>query len=66
MLGILIHNKFYFDEYVPSLYRKVSQKLNALERLVHYLNSGQCNLVITTFIFAQFDYFQYGGLTVGN
>ena len=33
LLDILFNNKFDFDEHVTSLFRKASQKLNALTRL---------------------------------
>ena len=38
LLGILFNKKFDFDEYVTSLCRKVSQKLNALARVAQYMN----------------------------
>ena len=56
LLGILFNNKFDFDEHVTSLCRKASQKLNALARVVHYLNLAQRRLIRNAFIFSQFGY----------
>ena len=56
MLGILFNNKFDFDEHITSLCRKVSQKLNALARVAHYMNLAQCRLIMNAFIFLQFGY----------
>ena len=56
LLGILFNNKFDFDEYITSLCRKASQKLNALARVAHYMNLAQRRLIITAFIFSQFRY----------
>ena len=41
LLGTLFNNKFHFDEHVTLLCRKVSQKLNALARVGHYMNLAQ-------------------------
>ena len=56
LLGILSENKFDFDEHVTSLCRKVSQKLNALVRVAHYMNLAQRRLIMNAFIFSQFGY----------
>ena len=56
LLGILFNNKFDFDEYVTSLCRKVSQKLNALARVAQYMNLAQRRLIMNVFIFSQFGY----------
>ena len=54
--GILFNNKFDFDEYVTSLSRKASQKLNALARVAHYMYFAQHRLTMNAFIFSQFGY----------
>ena len=47
LLGmILLNNKFDFDEYVTSLCRKASQKLNALARVAFYMNLSQRRLMM--------------------
>ena len=57
LLGmILLNNKFDFDEYVTSLCRKASQKLNALARVAFYMNLSQRRLMINVLIFSQFGY----------
>ena len=56
LLGILFNNKFDFDEHVTSLCRKVSQKLNALTRVAHYMNLAQRRLIMNAFIFSQREY----------
>ena len=54
LLGVLFDNKFNFG--VTSLYRKASQKLNALARVAHYMNVAQHRSVMNVFIFSQFGY----------
>ena len=54
LLGILFNNKFDFDEHVTSLYRKASQKLNALARVAQYMNLTQRRLIMNAFISSQF------------
>ena len=56
MLGILFDNKFDSGEHVTSLYRKASQKLNALARVAHYMNLIQNRLIMNAFILSQFGY----------
>ena len=50
LLGKLFNNKFDLDEHVTSLYRKASQKLNALARVAHYMNLAQRRLIMNAFI----------------
>ena len=55
MLGILFNNKFDFDKHVNSLCRKASKKLNALVRVVHYMNLARRMLIMSVFTFLQFE-----------
>ena len=54
LLGKSFNNKFDFDKHVTSLYRKASQKLNALARVAQYMNLAQRRLIMNAFIFSQF------------
>ena len=56
LIGTLFNNKFDFNKYVISLCRKVSQKLNALPRVAHYMNVAQRRLIMNAFILSQFGY----------
>ena len=56
LIGTLFNNKFDFNKYVISLCRKVSQKLNALPRVAHYMNVAQRRLIMNAFILLQFGY----------
>ena len=56
LLVILFNNKFDINEHVTSLYRKASQKLNALVRVPQYMNLAQRRLIMNVFIFSQFGY----------
>ena len=49
LLGIFFNNKLDFDEHVTSLCRKVSQKLNALARVVLYMSLAQRRLVMNLY-----------------
>ena len=54
LLGILFNNKFEFDDHIASLCRKASQKLNALARVKHYMNSTRRWSIMNAFIFSQY------------
>ena len=41
LLGIRFSSNFRFDDHVDSLYKKTSQKLNALTRVAQYMNLAQ-------------------------
>ena len=53
LLGMLSKNKFDFDEHVTSLCRKVSQKLNILASVGHYMNLAQRRFIMNAFIFSK-------------
>ena len=69
LLGILFNNKFDFNNHVTSLDRKTSQKLNALPRVAHYMNSTQRRLIMNVNYesFRSLDIVRwYGCFVVGN
>ena len=69
LLGILFNNKFDFNNHVTSLDRKTSQKLNALPRVAHYMNSAQRRLIMNVNYesFHSLDIVRwYGCFIVGN
>ena len=55
-LGIRFDSNFGFDDHVPSLCIKTSQKLNALTRVEQYMNLAQRRSIIKAFICSQFGY----------
>ena len=56
LLGIAIDNKLTFEKHVTNLCNKVSQKLNALTRIVNYIQPNQRRLIMKAFITSQFGY----------
>ena len=48
-LGVIIDQNLKFDEYVLSICRKASKKLNALTRICHYLNLQQRRTIMKSF-----------------
>ena len=57
LLGVTIDNKLTFEPHVKNLCNKVSQKLNALARVSHYINFEQRRTIMKAFITSQFGYF---------
>ena len=47
---------FFFDDYVPSICKKASNKLNALVWFANYMNFDQRRLIMKAFITSQFGY----------
>ena len=56
LLGVLIDKRLNFEPHVKSLCNKVSQKLNALARVSHYINFEQRRMIMKAFITSQFSY----------
>ena len=56
LLGIHIDNKLTFEPHVRSLWKKGSQKLNALARIAYSLRFDQRKLLLNAFITSQFSY----------
>ena len=46
----------YTKAHVPSPCRKASQKLHALSRIAHYMDSEKLKYVMTAYILSQFSY----------
>ena len=49
LLGIAIDNKLTFEKHVTNLCNKVSLKLNALTRIVNYIQPNQRRLIMKAF-----------------
>ena len=56
LLGIRFNSDFGFDDHVASLFKKASQKLNALTRVAQYMNLAQRRSIMKAFICSQFGY----------
>ena len=56
LLGINIDNKLSFDEHVPLLCKRASNKLKAISRLYKYLGFKKKNVLINSFVYANFNY----------
>ena len=53
---LTIDNKLTFEPHIKNLCNKVSQKLNALARVSHYINFEQRRTIMKAFITSQFGY----------
>ena len=56
LLEIKINSKLTFDSHVKTLYKKASQKLNALSRVAYQLYFNQRMLLLNAFIASRFSY----------
>ena len=56
LLGINIDNKLSFDEHISSLCKKASNQLNAISRLHIYLEFKEKEILINSFVYANFNY----------
>ena len=56
LLGINIDDKLSFDEHVSSLCKKASNQLNAISRLHKYLGFKEKEVLINSFVYANFNY----------
>ena len=56
LLGIKFDTKLSFENHVASLYKKASQKLHALTRIVDYMNLSKRKALMKTFAISQFNY----------
>ena len=56
LLGISIDNKLSFEEHVSSLCKKASNQLNAISRLHRYLGFKEKEILINSFVYANFNY----------
>ena len=55
-LGVKIDSKLCFENYVSSLYKKASQKLHALARVVYFMDLAKRKSLMKAFITFQFNY----------
>ena len=56
LLGIKRDNNLTFKDHVSNLCKKVTQKLNALARIAHYMSSDKLKVIMKAFIVSQFSY----------
>ena len=56
LLGITIDSNLTFENYIISICKKASQMLNALARIVLYMNMQQRRTIMKSFITSQFSY----------
>ena len=56
LLGINNDNRLSFDEHVSSLCKKASNQLNAKSRLYRYLGFKEKEVLINSFVYANFNY----------
>ena len=56
LLGIKIDNKLLFDEHLSSLCKKTRNQRNAISRLHRYLGFKVKDILINSFIYADFNY----------
>ena len=55
LLSIKFYSKLYFKNHVSSLYKKASQKMHALTRIVNYINFFDWKPLMKTFVIFQLD-----------
>ena len=56
LLGITFDNELNFNEHVSNLCIKATNKLHALARISHYMNTNQKRIIMKAFIQSQFGY----------
>ena len=56
LLGITFDNSFNFNEHVSNLCEKATNKLHALARISHYMNTDKKRVIMKAFIHSQFGY----------
>ena len=56
LLGVKIDNKLDFNEHISGIYKKASLKLHALARIAPFMNKGKLQILMKSFIEAQFNY----------
>ena len=56
LLGLEIDSKLNFDKHITQLCKKSASQLNALCRLNSFLNMDQKNVLVNSFIYANFNY----------
>ncbi len=56
LLGVIFDKKLSFKQQVKSLCKKAGQKLHALSRISHFLDTEQLKRIMKAFILSQFNY----------
>ena len=50
ILGVTIDNKLSFDEHIINICKTANKKLNALNRINHYMKQNQKEILLSSFI----------------
>ena len=56
MLGVTLDNKLSFDEHIINICKTANKKLNALNRINHYMKQNQKEILLSSFIISHFSY----------
>ena len=56
LLGITVDNKLSFEPHLKKLFLKISQKINALARVLNFISQGKLRVIMRVFITSQFSY----------
>ena len=54
LLGVKISTNLSFDSHVSSIFKKASQKLHALAKIVNFLDLAKCKSLMKAFITSKF------------
>ena len=55
-IGIKIDHKLTFNAYIDEIFKKAGQKMNALSRVIPYINIKKWRSLLNTFFMSQFNY----------
>ena len=58
LLSITVDSNLTFENYMNSIYKEASQKLNALARITPCINIQTQRTIMETFVTSQFSYFR--------
>ena len=56
LLGIRVDHKLTFNALIDEIYKKAGQKMNALSRVIPYMNITKWRTLLNTFFMFQFNY----------
>ena len=56
LLGVLLNSKLSFKPHVDSIFRKAGLKLNAISRIIPYIDFSKKRLLVNAFFSSQFNY----------
>ena len=58
LLGVKLDYKLNFDSHIHDICKKAGQKLNAISRIISYMNLSKRRLLVNAFCYSQFNYCQ--------